>query len=407
MADGTLKYQAFIQPRDPRDLLGRRRETLTGVWTTSYEAALEEENNLRLDWDSRLQEFRQTLTGTLTVGDAYDLYYRTVRMEHHEPRTIQSWQATSPVLHNYFKHVRLKNLDSLRVKTFAIQYSEGKSRSSDSSVNKHLIHLRALLEHAANEGIIDTNPIPHNYRAEWFGTGVRQKIMDAKITHSTDQVLEPSEIRDLRNYFKDLTITDKNVHNIVTKIGIMIATFTGNRPGELQAIRPTDIIWDSSLSRMSFTIHDSFDDQHKIFNGRTKTGTERTTRFLPDWASDIVKTYLETRDKYLSDHGLTSANSPILLSLYRLTETQENYPVTQTSLNQTFRRIANEIGIHDYKRLTVYWLRHTVATDLAERANGKYADAAQLMGHSVTTFLEHYVHARRETETAMALSDFE
>lgn len=55
MADGTIKYQAFLHPRDPRNLLGKRRETLTGVWTTSYEAALEEENNLRLDWDSRLQ----------------------------------------------------------------------------------------------------------------------------------------------------------------------------------------------------------------------------------------------------------------------------------------------------------------------------------------------------------------
>lgn len=288
-----------------------------------------------------------------------------------------------------------------------IQYSEGKSRGANSSIVKHLVHLKSFFDHTVQEGVIERNPIPTNFRAEWFGVGVRQKISNQKYSRAFDEVLEPTEIQALRNYFKSLVITPQNIDNSTSKIGILISAFVGLRPAELQALTPSDIKWNTSLTRMRFHIHDSYDNMNKVMNGRTKTGSNRDTLYLPDWASSLVRDYLAVRDVYMVEHEITGINLPIMLSLHWSKSSHDYYPITQSALNTQLKHIAKELRIPRFKRMSLYWLRHTISTELANNANGKFAPAAALMGNSVAVFMEVYVNSQKEAEEALAMSIFD
>lgn len=404
---GELLYQAVIQPTDPNDLTGRTRLYFKKTWTANYEQALADDEQLHIEWDEMLQEFRKTLNEGMSIHEGYVWYYNTIKRAHHEPRTVQSWMTTAKLLPTYFRHQKVGTITTVDVKKFAMQYSNGKSSGANSSIVKHLVHLKAFFDHAVHEGVIERNPIPTTFRSEWFGVGVRQKIMNRKYSRAFDEILEPTEIQAIRNYFRDLVITPQNVDKMTSKIGILIAAFTGVRPAELQYLLPSDIMWNGRLSRMRFHVHDSWDNHNKIRNGRTKTGNDRDTLYLPDWASSLVRDYIDTRNYYMTEHEITGIDLPILLSLHQSHSSREYYPIDQNSLNLQFKRIGKQLRIPRFKRFTLYWLRHTISTELANNANGKFAPAAALMGNSVNVFMEVYVNSQREAEEALAMSIFD
>lgn len=406
LTDGTIVHQAYYRPTDPRDLTGKTRQLFTGTWTPDKTVAIKEEENFKQVWQKTLTEINSTLNGHMTVSTAYAFYYRAHLMNKHEPRTVTSWQQTTTVLKRYFRNIMIKNLSVSQIESFALQYSNGKSRSSDSAVNKHLMHLNSLLDYAVHEQVLDYNPLPKNYRALWFGIGIRQKMANDKTKRAINTVLEPSEILALRHYFIDLTIDGNNVMRMVSRVGILITSFLGLRPAELQAIRPSDIIWDNSHTQIRFSIHDSFDNQNKQMNGRTKTGNNRETLYLPNWATDIVMQFIHLRQEFLLAHNFNHLDDPILLTLNSFKSLVAHLPLEQHALNDRLKSIAQELDLPRDKKMTMYWLRHSVATELASKANGKYAVAAQLMGHSVTIFMERYVHSQKEEEEKLAMTMF-
>ncbi|MDI6667998.1 site-specific integrase [Leuconostoc falkenbergense] len=266
------------------------------------------------------------------------------------------------------------------------------------------MHLNALLKYAVHEQLLKANPIPRNYRSLWFGVGIRQKIDNNKNKRAINTVLESSELTTLRKYFKNLRIDQTNVSQMVSRVGILITTYTGIRPAELQAIRPSDIIWNNQQTLMRFHIHDSWDNVGKFMNGRTKTGINCDTLYLPAWATIIVNTFLEYREEFMLDHGMPKNDDPIMLTLNSFVAMENHLPIDQHSFNDYLKKISHDLNFPRADEMTMYWLRHSIATELAEKSEGKYAVAAQLMGHSISIFMDHYAHSQKEAEEAMALS---
>ncbi|MFT8812445.1 tyrosine-type recombinase/integrase [Oenococcus sp.] len=404
LKDGTVKFQAYIQPRDVNDINRKKRFSMYGKWCYSLVQARNDESRLNKNWQIKLKKDNEHLNANMLIHAAYELYYNQVRKVGSEALTISSWNATGKFLSIYFSKIKLRDLTENEVKTIALSYAKGKSHSKDSSISKHLIHLNALLKYCVKKNIIGINPIPDSYMGQWFGRGVRKKIIEINRNKAGIRILEPSEIAAIRNYLQD-NLAENNPIKSVSKIGIMIDSFTGIRPQEIQALKPSDMIFSPDHTKVSFHISDSWNNKDKFLNHRTKTGTERNSLFLPEWATTKLIKFISNRNEYLTENGFNPENQPIILNLSNFQYTDRHMPLEQTTMNQALRKICCELSLSK-KEISLYWLRHTISSQLAGMVNGKYEIAADLMGNSINTFLTRYVHAQKEEEELISLNVF-
>ncbi|MDR0899921.1 MAG: site-specific integrase [Lactobacillaceae bacterium] len=397
-----IKDQGFIRRSDNRIQNGKRI-LLTSNWTFDEAKAKDDELELIKLWDKRIEELNSNLNSNMYVADALEWYYNRVKKHNHELRTYEGWMQSIRKFKESFSKTQLQFLDTDLLKSWAFKFSEGKSRSiTNSSVSRRLMHLNKMLEYAVHEGVISKNPLPINYMSEWFGSGIRQKIANKEKSRAHDALSE-IEIDTLRNYFKESSFTNSPIYNQTSKIGILISAFTGIRPGELQAIRESDIkVLDNKIG---FYIHDSYDDAHLVFNNRTKTGNNRNTLFLPAWASKIVFDYISKRNEFLKTNSINLSNPVLMLNIRELDKTVAGTPITQAAFNKSLNRIIRQLQFNREK-ISMYFLRHTVASELAVKSNGDYSNAAGLMGHTITTFLETYVHAQEDRMQSIAVNFF-
>ncbi|MFT8878349.1 MAG: tyrosine-type recombinase/integrase [Oenococcus sp.] len=399
-----IKFQAYIQPRDSNDYSGKKRISMYGKWRSALIQAKKDETDLKKMWLQKIKETNQHVNANMLVYQAYELYYEQVRKNGSEALTVSSWQTTGKFLKKYFGRIRIKDLSENLIKKISLNYASGKSHSKDSSISKHLIHLNALLSYCVKKQILYANPIPTSYMGQWFGRGVRKKMIEISKNKVGIRILEPSEIEAIRNYFKT-NLHENNPSKNVSKIAIMIDVFTGLRPQEIQALRPSDMIFSADHRQIAFHISNSWNNKDKFLNHRTKTGTERNTLFLPEWATHKLVDFLSQRDKYLKENGFQPNAQPIILNLSNFRYTERSMPLEQTTMNQELRKICCALRLSKTK-ISLYWLRHTISSQLAGMVNGKYEIAADLMGNSVNTFLTRYVHAQKEEEETISLRMF-
>ncbi|MHA5112435.1 tyrosine-type recombinase/integrase [Oenococcus oeni] len=404
LKNGVIRFQAYIQPRDQNDYSGKKRVSMYSKWQSTLIQAKKDETDLKIDCHHKLEITNQHININMTVYQAYKLYYRQVRENGSEALTVLSWETTGKFLEKYFDRIKIKDLSENLIRKRCLNYASGKSHSKDSSISKHLIHLNAFLSYCVKKRILDSNPIPTSYMGQWFGRGVRKKMIEMNKNKVGVRVLEPSEIKSIRNYFK-INLHENDPSKNVSKIAIMIDVFTGIRPQEIQALRPSDMIFSTDHDKTAFHISDSWNNKDKFFNHRTKTGTDRNTLFLPNWATKKLVGFLDQRDKYLKENGFQPNDQPIILNLSNFRYTERSMPLQQTTMNQELRKICCELKLKENK-ISLYWLRHTVSSQLAGMVNGKYEIAADLMGNSIDTFLARYVHPQKEEEETISLRMF-
>ena len=163
---------------------------------------------------------------------------------------------------------------------------------------------------------------------------------------------------------------------------ILVAAWSGLRPGELAALRRQDL--DLATSRI--TVHQTLVEipSKPLTFGPPKTAAGRRTIALPAFVIDALR------------HHLAHHTPPGPHTLIFTTPTGQ--PLTATTRTKTITKARQHINRPD---ITWHHLRHTGAT-LAAQAGATQAELMRRIGHSSTRAAALYQHATQDRDTQLA-----
>ncbi|EKP90040.1 tyrosine-type recombinase/integrase [Oenococcus oeni] len=390
----VLFYQAVYQPRDPASLIGKRKNYI-GSRFDSLQQAQDQEKSFIADFTAYKKSIlSDSITLKSTFADAYYRFYLSNSAPRREPRTIDFYHYELRLIGHYFKNKTLGDLNETMFKRFAIQYSTGKSKSAGSAIAKHLGQFHKLFDYLVDRGILSTNFIPKNYLRIWFGGGIRFNIENHHKKSVLDRVLTSKDIHCLRNQLTNTNLTYENFRYMTSRLAILIDAVTGLRPAEVLALKFSDLKFDGH--NYYFHIHDSYDDLHHIFNGRTKTGYDRETLAINPRIIKLIKRYMNFQTLLLKEIKTENSGQLIFLNINDYQKAGMGYPITQAALNKTLKIFARKYQFENADKISLYFLRHTVATELFHQLPDRLEVAAQFMGHSTEMFIKTYVRPQTD-----------
>lgn len=382
------KYLVRIQPRD----------TITGKhlnWPVKYVATRQDAKKAERQMWIEYEGCLNPTDSKVVFADDFQ-HYVDQRAKSISKVTLKAWQETARSVNNYFGKARIDQVSTAMINKYAHDYvaKHKATVSRSSNIAKRLIHLRNYFKTIEGK-VIKENPIPENALKVFF------KQSDFTVSQEW-RIFTADELSKIRK----LIIYDLK-HNSVemngSKLAILLASYTGMRVGELQALKFSNLIQDEDV--LTFKIEDSWSDLTKSFNGSLKARPKGYSRILlpiPQEVIDLVKFYQVKQKQFLIDHDLDNPLDLVFMNLHDYKKASNQEPITQKAFNYMLKEICQQLDIKSNgQRMSLYSFRHTVCTQLANTPKMSYPWAADKMGHSLQMFMKTYVGLSTDIDNQM------
>lgn len=317
--------------------------------------------------------------------------------------TNRSWRYSLTLLNEYLKKenksdIQLKDIDQHFFNDFAHWYIKNHPKASvkkSTVIDVTLAHFRAFFTFLLDKAVLTVNPIPRGYlklffKQSDFRTGRRWHLF------SKDEV--DVLRKELLKEYKASTVA-----NSVSKLAVLVDTYLGLRPEELQVLKFDQLVkYEGSYT---FKIDNSWSEKDKKPNGSLKDRPKGAYRYcLPiknNEIIDLIKEFQIKQKKYLNEYGLENTSGYIFLNLhnYRSISSNNQLPVTQASLNEKLKDVCSKAGIKKQENsvLALYSLRVYLSSLLGNDNRISNVYACQRMGNTIQVFLSTYVKENRES----------
>lgn len=217
----------------------------------------------------------------------------------------------------------------------------------------------------------------HNYSeisvCTFFGDlSLSKKIFAKKVKYAEKEVFTENEIKLMVKY-----INSKETK--IRELGILLAIYTGMRPGELSALKPSDII------KGDRTIHVQRSEvKYKDKNGKTVISVKNFPK------SDAGDRYLLLNDRAYDTVKKILRLSPFNEYLFQDEKTHKR--ITENGFNHKLSRICSAVGI---PIRTMHKLRKTYGTTLIDHGVDDSIITEQ-MGHAdIKTTRQYYYYSNQ------------
>lgn len=207
----------------------------------------------------------------------------------------------------------------------------------------------------------------------FFGDlNLSKKIFTKKVRYSEKEVFSEQEIKSMVHF-----INSRNQR--IRELGILLAIYTGMRPGELSALKPSDIRKDDR------TIHVQRSEvKYKGINGKTVISVKDFPK------SDAGDRYLLLNDKAFEVAKKILRINPFGEYLFQDEKTKKR--ITENGFNHKLSRICMAIGI---PVRTMHKLRKTYGTSLIDHGVPDSVITEQ-MGHAdIKTTRQYYYYSNQ------------
>lgn len=285
-----------------------------------------------------------------------------------------------------FPNVLLKDLTADMLQKFFREKLEGGrlDRKQGGSSVRHLSHIRSRI-HTALDQAVENGYIPVNV--------VRHTKLP-KFPKPEVQILTVDEQKRL----EAVALTDDNP----LSFGIILDLYTGLRVGELAALKISDIDFHKKEIRVRRTVSRNQIPEHKgqkLFYNEPKTEKSNRTIPLPDFIMELLKRYVDERNKrvelmdghwwgWKDEESAKAWVDEGFLFISRAGVTPE-----KQTFNSLLNKLLKKCGVDHIK---FHALRHTFATRCLEMGFD-IKTLADILGHSDAKMtLNIYTHALDE-----------
>ena len=232
--------------------------------------------------------------------------------------TNRSWSYSLTLLNEYLKKenetdIQLKDIDQHFFNDFAHWYIKNHPKASvkkSTVIDVTLAHFRAFFTFLLDKAVLNVNPIPRGYlklffKQSDFSTGRKWHLF------SKDEVAALR--KELLKEYKSSTVA-----NSVSKLALLVDTYLGLRPEELQVLKFDQLVkYEGSYT---FKIDNSWSEKDKKPNGSLKDRPKGAYRYcLPiknNEIIDLIKDFQIKQKKYLDEYGLKNTSGYIFLNLH-------------------------------------------------------------------------------------------
>lgn len=382
------EYRVRIQPRDK--VTGKQIS-----WPLQYAKTKKEAIQIERKMWAEFEDGLNFGEASAIFADSFQKYVNE-RAKTISPVTLKAWQASADSIKEYFGKAKISQVTPALISKYAHYYVEKHHTTvrSSATIAKILVHLRNYFKTIEGKAI-KTNPVPEKALKVFF----RQSEFSIP---SEWYIFSKEEMNEIQNLlFNDLKRSA--FIGSGSKLALLIASYTGMRTGELQALRFSNLVHEKN--GWTFKINDSWSDHAKSFNGALKArpkGASRTVLPIPDELAKLIQNYQIGQENFLKVHNLKNKSNLIFLSTQNYKATYDCIPLNQHSLNDMLKKVFNRLGIESKdKLLSVYCFRHTICTQLANIPGISYPWAADKMGHSLEMFMKTYVGIDKSINSKM------
>ncbi|ARD06170.1 integrase [Lactobacillus amylolyticus] len=338
----------------------------------------------------------------LNLGDGRAVFaesfqkYVDQRANSISPVTLKSWQDSANSFKSYFAKTKINQVTTVLVSKYAHDYVDKHNTtvSKSSTIAKRLVHMRNFFK-SIQGTVVKENPVPEGALKLFF----RQS--DFTVPQEW-YILSDQELDKIRQLIVE-DLKHSSVMNWVSKLAILIESYTGMRVGELQAMKFANVV--NENEKWSFRINNSWSDYTNDFTGALKARPKGYSRVLlpvPESLIILLKQFQIKQESFLDDNGITNENDLVFINLHDYKTACFGKPIKQRSINDMFKSICERADIHaDDKKLSIYSFRHTICTKLANTPGMSYPWAAEKMGHSLQMFMNTYVGVDPSIEDKM------
>lgn len=388
----TGKHKGEFQVRiQPVNKITGRRESWPVQYAKTRRTATTLERKMWADYENGLN-----LADGNSIFAVEFRKYVEKRKSAVSPVTYRDWNNSALEFERYFKDTKINDISSAVVERFAHDFiKKHKATVGRATVIDHrLTHMRNYFKELEGK-VIKENPVPEQFLTKFFRKN-EFSVGQRRYLFTTDELdAIKSEIR--------LGLDSTTISNWGTRLALWIDLETGMRPGEIQALRFSNLVINDGYP--TFKINDSWSDYAKKFNGTLKARPQGYYRYcLPISQSldDFVKVYQEEQVTFLKQHDLKNPLDLMFLNLHDYKTCANNIPITQQSMNQMLRKICSKLGINSGEdQLSMYSFRHTLCTKLANKPGISYPWASERMGNSLSIFMRIYVKSDRDINKTM------
>lgn len=388
-------WSVRIQPT-----INGKRMSITKRAKTRLEA-----QKLEIDLKVKYAGYKNGLPSITDESNFLDEYTKYVEKKAQSitATTNRSWSYSLTLLNEYLKKkneldIQLKDIDQHFFNDFAHWYIKDHPKASvkkSTVIDVSLAHFRTFFTFLLDKAVLNVNPIPRGYlklffKQSDFSTGRKWHLF------SKDEV---DALR--KELLKEYEVS--TVANSVSKLALLVDTYLGLRPEELQVLKFDQLVkYEGSYT---FKIDNSWSEKEKKPNGSLKDRPKGAYRYcLPiknNKIIDLIKEFQIKQKKYLNEYGLKNTSGYIFLNLhnYRSISSNNQLPVTQASLNDMLKAACSKSGIEKQKNsvLALYSLRVYLSSLLGNDNRISNMYACQRMGNTIQVFLSTYVKENRES----------
>lgn len=380
------QYQIRIQPVDP--VSGKRVS-----WPVQYADTKRKAKQIEGKLWSRLDEGEDLSHANDIFADAFDEYIeRRNNMNVWSPVTYKDWRYSAKVFHEFFNKMKIKQITVSTVIKFAHDFVKQRNVtvSRNSMIARRLSHLNSFFRDTLHKSLLPRNAL--------------QTVVFKRSDFSVQQkpyLFSENELNAIQERIKK-DMSELQVSYCATRLAIWVASETGMRTQEIQALRFRNL--KKLNDHYTFKIDDAWSDYTKSFNHVLKNRKKGEYRIVLPLSSDLVKNIKEYHTKqrrFLQKNGLYNKEDLIFLNLQDYRFAAEGIPLNQRSLNMMLQKICRELKIGTGQKISIYSFRHTICTKLANLPGMSYPWAAARMGHSVEMFLKNYVDVDKDKNSKM------
>lgn len=310
--------------------------------------------------------------------------------------TYRDWDYTARIVEEYFGSAKINQITTNVIADFARKFVKERNVTvrKSSAIDRRLTHLRSYFQTIVGT-VIRENPVPEKplnaiFRRNEFDVGSKYYVF-------TD-----GELQSLKNRIID-DLKHTEVTAWLTKLAIWIELETGMRPGEIQALRFSNLV--TCKDYTTFEINDSWSDYAKSFNGALKArphGFSRRCLPLSNELVNSIKKFQNKQQAFLQSHALKNPQNLIFLNIRNYKSSSNEEPINQRSMNEMLDKLCDQLDIKsDSENISLYSFRHTICTKLGNMSNMSYPWAAARMGNSVSVFMDKYVEDDRDLNDEM------
>ncbi|MQB69406.1 tyrosine-type recombinase/integrase [Limosilactobacillus reuteri] len=375
----------------PVNRITDKRENWPIQYAKTKSAAKTLERKMWADFEDGLQ----LADGNKIFADEFQKYIEK-RKDEISPVTYRDWNNSAILFKRFFKNAKIKDINTSLVDQFAHDFvKHHKATVGRATVIDHrLAHMRSFFKELEGK-VVKENPVPEQYLDKFFRKS-DFSLGKQRYLFSND------ELEAIKEQIQ-LELNSNSIVNWGTRLALWIDLETGMRPGEVQALKFSNLTSDEGYT--TFKINDSWSDYAKAFNGSLKSRPKGYSRYclpISQAVANFIEIYQTEQQLFLKQHDLSNPLGLIFLNLHDYKTCSNNIPITQRSMNEMLKKICKKLGISgNGSQLSMYSFRHTICTKLANKPGMSYPWAAERMGNSLSIFMRVYVKADRDVNRRM------